>query len=511
LIRAARLRRAVRGETVGVDVRAALNLAGALVKYMSLAFLFPLAVALGYGESTWPFVAAGAITAAFGLGLEAATRGKERVGLREGFLVVALTWAFAAVFGALPYLFSGESQFENPVNAFLESISGFTTTGSSVLTDIEALPRGLLMWRQFTQWLGGMGIIILAVAVLPRLRIGGRQLFEQEFPGPEIERLTATIRDTAQRLWAVYIGLTALLIALLTFYGLTGMDDAMTAYDAVAHAFSTMPTGGFSPRTESLAAFGAATQWTVGIFMLLAGVNFVLLYTTLVQGRTRLLVRDEEFRLYAALAVAVSLALFAYLSAERVLEGEAALRHAFVNAVSMMTTTGFASADFNLWPTAAVVALVGLMFIGGSAGSTSGSIKVVRHLMIGKILRRELDLTIHPELVSPVRFQRRPVDEKTVRAVVAFVLLYVGFFAVGTFILIVDGALREQAVTPFEAIAAAATTLGNVGPGVGFAGPFGSFEPFSNLSKTVLMVLMWAGRLEIVTVAVLFTRAYWRA
>ena len=511
MISTARLRRAVRRETFGVEVGAALNLVGALLRYLSLAFLFPVAIALGYRESVWPFLAAGAITAAFGLGLGAVTRGKERVGMREGFLVVALTWALAAVFGALPYLFSGESQFENPVNAFLESISGFTTTGASILTDIEGLPRGLLMWRQFTQWIGGMGIIILAVAVLPRLRIGGRQLFEQEFPGPELERLTATIRDTARRLWAVYLGLTVILIALLTFYALTGMDDAMTVYDAAAHAFSTMPTGGFSPQSESLGAFGPATQWTVGVFMLLAGVNFVLLYMTLVQGRTRSLLRDEEFRLYATLAVAVSLALFAYLSAERVLEGEAALRHAFVNAVSIMTTTGFASVDFNLWPTAAVVALVGLMFIGGSAGSTSGSIKVVRHLMIGRILRRELDLTIHPELVSPVRFQRRPVDEKTVRAVVAFVLLYVGFFAVGTFILIVDGALREQAVTPFEAIAAAATTLGNVGPGVGFAGPFGSFEPFSNVSKTVLMALMWVGRLEIVTVAVLFTRGYWRA
>jgi trk system potassium uptake protein len=511
LITAARLRRAVRRETIGVEVGAALNLVGALLKYLSLTFLFPAAIALGYGESVWPFLAAGAITAAFGLGLEAATRGKERVAMREGFLVVALTWALAAMFGALPYLFSGEEQFSNPVNAIFESISGFTTTGASILTDIEALPRGILMWRQFTQWIGGMGIIILAVAVLPRLRIGGRQLFEQEFPGPELERLTARIRDTARRLWAVYLGLTLVLIGLLTLYGLAGVDDAMTLYDAAAHAFATLPTGGFSPKTESLGAFGAATQWTVGVFMVLAGVNFVLLYATFAQGRPRSLIRDEEFRLYAGLAVVVSIALFAYLSAEEVFEGEAALRHAFVNAVSIMTTTGFASVDFNLWPAAAAVLLVGLMFIGGSAGSTAGSIKVIRHLMIGKILRRELDVTIHPELVSPIRFRRRAVDEKTVRAVVAFVLLYVGLFAVGAFILVVDAALRDQAVTPFEAIAASATTLGNIGPGFGFAGPHGSFEPFSNVSKTVLMILMWAGRLEIVTVAVLFTRRYWRA
>jgi trk system potassium uptake protein len=511
LISAARLRRAVRRETIGVEIGAALNLVGALLKYFSLTLLFPAAVALGYGESVWPFLAAGAITAAFGLGLEAGTRGKERVGAREGFLVVALTWALAAVFGALPYLLSGEEQLSNPVDAIFESISGFTTTGASILTDIEALPRGLLMWRQFTQWIGGMGIIILAVAVLPRLRIGGRQLFEQEFPGPEVERLAATIRDTARRLWALYLGLTVLLIGLLTFYGLAEIDEAMSFYDAVAHAFATLPTGGFSPEQESLGAFGAATQWTIGIFMILAGVNFVLLYATLVQGRPRSLIRDEEFRLYMALAVGASLALFAYLAAENVLEGEAALRHAFVNAVSVMTTTGFASVDFNLWPTAAAVLLVGLMFVGGSAGSTVGSIKVVRHLMIGKILRRELDVTVHPELVSPIRFRGRAVDEKTVRAVVTFVLLYVGIFAVGAFLLIVDAALRDQTVTPFEAISASATALGNVGPAFGFAGPYGSFEPYSNFSTVVLTALMWVGRLEIVTVAVLFTRRYWRA
>ena len=510
MISGARLRRAVRRETIGVDVGAALNLVGALVKYLSLAFLFPVPFALWYGESPWPFLAAGAITAASGFSLERLSRGKERVGTREGFLVVALTWLSAAFFGALPYVLSGEAQFSNPTNAFFEGMSGFTTTGASILTDIEALPRALLMWRQFTQWLGGMGIIVLALAVLPRLRVGGRQLFESEVPGSEMERLTASIRETARRLWVLYLALTAVLVGLLAGYGLSGIDDEMTPFDALAHALTTMPTGGFSPRAASLGAFGSATQWTVIVFMLVAGTNFALLYTVLVRRRGRSLLRDEEVRLYVGVAVLASLLLFGDLTAKRILEGEEALRHSAFQTVSLLTTTGYASVDYVQWPTLAAVGLVGLMFIGGSAGSTAGSIKIVRHLLIGKILRRELDLAVHPEIVSPVRFSHRPVDEKTLRAVIAFVLLYVGMFAVGALLITIDAAVGNRQVTPFEAIAAAATALGNVGPAYGFAGPFGSFEPFSGFSKAVLMVLMWAGRLEIITVTVLFTRRYWR-
>jgi trk system potassium uptake protein TrkH len=510
MISVAGLRRAVRRETIGVDVGAALNLVGALIKYLSLAFLFPVPFALGYGESPWPFLAAGALAAGTGLLLERLTRGKERVGSREGFLVVAVTWLAAAFFGSLPYLFSGEDQFARPVNAFFEGMSGFTTTGASVLTDIEALPQALLMWRQFTQWLGGMGIIVLALAVLPRLRIGGRQLFESEVPGSEMERLAASIRETARRLWILYLALTAALVVLLAAYGLTGLDKVMTPFDALAHALTTMPTGGFSPRAESLGAFGPATQWTVIVFMLVGGTNFALLYAVLVRRRLRALTRDDEFRLYVALAVVASVVLFAELAAKGIFEGEAALRHAAFQAVSLMTTTGYASADYVQWTTLAAVGLVGLMFIGGSAGSTAGSVKVVRHLLIGKILRRELDLTVHPEIISPIRFSGRAVEEKTTRAVIAFVLLYVGLFAVGVLLITIDAAVGNREVTPFEAIAASATAIGNVGPGYGFAGPFGSFEPFSGFSKAVLMALMWMGRLEIITVTVLFTRRYWR-
>jgi trk system potassium uptake protein len=507
----ARLRRAVRRETVGVDVGGALNLVGSLLSYLSIAFLVPAVVAVPYGESPLPFLFAGALCAAGGLALERATAGKERIGAREGFLVVALTWLLAAVFGTIPYLLSGEPQVARTVDAFFESMSGFTTTGSSILDDIPALPHSLLLWRQFTQWLGGMGIIVLALAVLPRLRVGGRQLFESEVPGSEIERLSVSIRETARRLWVLYAGLTAVLAGLLACYWLGGLDAEMTPFDAISHAFTTMPTGGFSPRAGSVGEFAPITQWTVIVFMVVGGTNFALLYALFVQRRAGGLLRDDEFRTYLLLLVLFVGVLTVELLRENLFAGEAALRHATFQVVSLMTTTGFGTADYTQWPALAAVLLIGLMFVGGSAGSTSGSVKVVRHLLIGRILRRELDQTVHPEVVAPIRLNGRPAEERTLRAVIAFVLLYVGLFIGGTLVISVDAAVAGVAVGPFDAVAASATAIGNVGPAYGFAGPAGSFSQLSDLSKLVMIALMWLGRLELVTVLVLFTKRYWRA
>jgi trk system potassium uptake protein len=500
----------VRPAVLGVDIAAALNLVGSLVKYFSPAFLFPTAVALGYRESPWPFMIAGLLTLAAGVGLETVTRGKERVGPREGFLVVALVWMLVAAFGALPYLISGEEQLRHPVDAYFESMSGFTTTGSSILTDIEALNHSLALWRQFTTWVGGMGIIVLALAVLPRLRVGGRQMFETEAPGPEVERLTVTIRDAAQRFLLLYVGITAAEVVVLTAIGWTGMDDTMGPYEALAHSFATVATAGFSTQNRSFEEFGAATQWAVVVFMVVAGTNFALMYRAIVFRRVRLFARDEEFRLYLALLALGSALVFAELWTEHILEGEAAMRHALFNAVSTMSTTGFASADFNEWTTLTSITLVALMFFGASAGSTSGSVKVVRHLLVGKILRRELDQTVHPEIISPVRLNRQRVDERAVRAVTVFVLLYIGFFAIGAFALLLDSARVDLAVAPLDAIAASATNLGNVGPAFGFVGPMGSYDPYTYVSKLVLTALMFVGRIEIIPVVVLFTRSYWR-
>ena len=510
-MRVARLRRAVGRAAFGVDVAAALDLVGALLKYLGAAFLVPAAVAVGYGEPFWPFLAAAAVTSASGWAIEQLATGKERVSPREGFLVVSLTWLLVPAFGAIPYLLSGEAQLAAAINAYFESVSGFTATGATVVTDIEALPRSLLIWRQFTQWLGGMGIVVLAIAILPRLRIGGRQLLQSELPGPtEIERLSVSIRETARRLWVLYVALTVVLSGLLAAYGWLGLDERMSVFDAVAHAFTTIAIGGFSTYGNSIAPFAPLTQWTIAAFVVIAGVNFLRLYRLFVQRDPRAVTRDEEFRLYLLLLALGSAALVVELLGTDRFAGEEALRHAVFQAVSIMTTAGFATTDYTAWGALAAVTVVGLMFFGASAGSTGGSIKVVRHLLIGRMLRRELDQTVHPEIVVPLRLNGVVVDERTLRAVLAFVLLYVGIFAVGALGLVVEAFRVDTEVTPFEAIAAAAATLGNVGPAYGFAGPMGSYEPFSALSKVIMIALMWLGRIEIIPAVVLVTRSYWR-
>ena len=499
-----------RPRRVGVDLRGALGLVGTLTKYLSVAVLFPTALAIGYGEPFWPFLAAGAIMALVGLGLERVGRDAAPIGFREGFFVVAVTWLAAATLGALPYLLSGEPQLDRPVDAYFEAMSGFTTTGASVLTDIAALDRSLLMWRQFTQWVGGMGIIVLALAVLPRLRVGGRQLLESEMPGPEVDQLADRIRSTAQRLWLLYVALTAAQALILAVFGWTGIDDRMDLFNAVAHAFTTLPTGGFSPEPRSVEPFAAASQWVIVVFMVLAGMNFALLFRLFVRRKGRAVVRDEEARLYLTILALMSVLLAVGLWEAGVQIGEAAFRHGTFQVVSMMTTTGYASTDFIAWPAFALMIVIGVMFVGGSAGSTGGAIKVVRHLLLGKVLRRELRQTLHPEVVIPIRLNGVVVDERTLRAITAFILLYVGLFVVGAGLIAVDAAFQGPDVSAYDAIAAAATTLGNVGPGLGLAGPMGSFEPYSDFSTIVMTALMWLGRLEVLPVVVLLTRGYWR-
>ncbi len=495
----------------GVDVAAALDLVGAVLAILGLAYLVPTGVALGYGEPFWPFLASGAIASAAGLALARLTHGRQRAGVREGFLVIALVWLLVPAFAALPYLLAGEAQLSNPIDAYFEAVSGFTATGATVLTDIEALDQSLLFWRQFTQWLGGMGIVVLAIAVLPRLRIGGRQLLQSELAGPtETERLTASIRDTARRLWFLYLGLTAAMALALMAIGWTS-SRGMDPFQAIAHAFSGIAIGGFSTENESLAAFDAATQWTVLVFIAVAGVNFLRLYRVLVQRQPRSVARDEELRLYFVFIVLGSALLLVELLASGIASGEGAVRGAVFQAVSIMTTTGFATENYVEWGALAELTLLLLMFVGASAGSTGGSVKVVRHLLIGRIVRRELDQTVHREVVQPVRLSGASVDERALRSVVTFVLLYVGLFAVASIALAIEARAHTGfGITSFEAIGAAAACLGNVGPAFGFAGPFGSYEGFSDLSTGILTGLMWLGRLEIIPVVVLLTRSYWR-
>ena len=500
-----------RSGVLAVDVPAALNLVGTLGKYLGTAALPIAAGAVGYGDPFWPYLVAFAVTSGGGFALERLTASSAgRVGIREGFLVVTATWLLAAFFAAVPYVFIGGDQLRHPLDAYFEGMSGFTTTGASVVTDYDEISKSLGLWRQFTQWLGGMGIIVLAIAVLPRLRVGGRQLLEHEMPGPEIAQLSERIRETARLLWVLYIGLTATLVLLLAGLGWVGIDDRMTLYEAIAHAFGVMPTGGFSTQPDSAASFSPASQWVMALFMLLAGANYLILYRAIVRRQPIRLVQDEELRLYVTLLLVATAALAAQLWGYGIAEGEEAARTGFFQATSIVTTTGMVSADYAVWPAVALLTIFALMFLGGSAGSTAGSIKVVRHLLLGKILRRELSQTLSPEVVMPIRLNAAPVEERTLRAVAAFVLLYVGAWAVGGGIIAIDSAIVGTGLGPLDSIAASATALGNVGPGFGVTGPFGSFAPIGDVSKVTMIGLMFLGRLEIIPVVVLLTRHYWR-
>ena len=505
-----RRRPATRVPRLAVDLRAALALTGTLLKYIGLSAVVPAAVALWYSEPPWPFLAAGAITCAAGLGLERLGQRTAGIGFREGYLVVVLTWLFAAVFGAIPYLLSGDPQLDGPVDAFFESMSGFSTTGATILSNVESVDHSMLLWRQFTQWLGGMGIIVLALAVLPRLRVGGRQLLDSEMAGPEMDPLVDRIRATARRLWFLYIALTAVLASVLVLFGVVGIDHRMGLFEGVSVSLATMPTGGFMPTSTSLAGFAAASQWVVIVFMVLAGINFALLYRALVRRRWRSAGRDEELRLYLGILIAASIALVIEIWADGLAQGEAAVRNGVFQVVSITTTTGFASTNFASWATFALMLLLGLMFVGGSAGSTGSSVKVVRHLLVARSLRRDLRQTLHPEEVMPVRLNGLVVQEKTLRGVVAFVLLYIGLFVIGAAVVAVDTAIQGPSISTIDALAAAASSLGNVGPGLGVAGPFGSFASYPDISKLTLSGLMLFGRLEIIPIVVLMTRHYWK-
>jgi trk system potassium uptake protein TrkH len=296
----------------------------------------------------------------------------------------------------------------------------------------------------------------------------------------------------------------------LSTVGWLGIDELMTPYEAVAHAFTTMPTGGFSTQAQSIQAFAAASQWVIIVFIVLAGTNFALMYRGFVRRRPRAFVRDEEFRLYLALIGVASVALVTMLWSYGIAEGEAALRTGIFQAVTMLTTTGYATADFATWPIVMILTLFALMFVGGSAGSTGGGIKVVRHLLLGRVLRRELDQTVSPEVVMPIRLNGTPVDERTLRAIAAFILLYVGIWVVGAAVIAIDTAFADLGVSAIDALAISATAVGNVGPSFGITGPMGSYAPLGEVSKLTMIVLMWVGRLEIVPVVVLLTRHYWK-
>ncbi len=483
-----------------MSVRRVLNVVGLLQVFAALSMALAGVVSLFYrdGDTVGIFLAA-AVTLILGSLAYYFTRFKGEIGSREGFAIVTFAWTGAAVFGALPYLFTGTIQGFVP--AVFESMSGFTTTGATVFTEIESLPHGILFWRAFTHWLGGMGIIVLAIAILPYLGVGGMQLFKAEVPGPTPERLRPRITQTAKLLWYVYLGLSVLETILLMFGG-------MDLFDASTHTFATLATGGFSTKNTSIAHFQSPyIHYVIILFMYLAGVNFALHFRA-VSGHLDYF-KDHEWRFFTLLLLGASVALMAL----NMLGGsysftpggiEEAFRDGLFQATAIGTTTGFVTADYESWVPASQMLIFILFFTGGMAGSTGGGVKSVRVLLLLKQTGMELRKHLHPRAVLLARVGRRVVKEDVLANVLGFVILYVLLFLAGAMVLALLG------VDFLTALGASAATVGNIGPGLGGVGPTDNYGWMSEPALAVMSFLMLVGRLEIYTVLLLFHAETWK-
>jgi len=436
------------------------------------------------------------------------TRGhRKEVKRKEGYVIVTFGWVVMILSGVLPYIFSGV--IPSVTDAFFETISGYTTTGASILNDIEVLPKGILFWRSLTHWIGGMGIIVLAIAILPILGIGGMQLFAAEAPGPGGDKLHPRITDTAKRLWFIYVGYTIAETILLNLAG-------MSFFEAMNHALSTLSTGGFSTKNASVAYWNnePIIQYIIMLFMFLAGTNFVISYFAFTKKIQRV-IKDEEFKVYAILIGVFALTAFLIILFQADVpqsdyhpqvwgKTESAFRHGLFQVLAIVTTTGFVSADFTSWTPFLTVFFFGLMFLGGSAGSTSGGIKVVRHLLIIKNGFLEFKRTLHINAIIPVRYNNKTVLEHIVYNIIAFFVLYMLLFIIGALVLGFLGLDFESAV------GGAASSLGNVGPALGDLNPIVNFSELPAFGKWWCGFLMLLGRLELFTVLILFTPFFWK-
>ncbi|MGB2225202.1 MAG: TrkH family potassium uptake protein [Polaribacter sp.] len=453
---------------------------------------------------------AGIITVFIGLLLYLSNKPKStNIQKKEGFLIVTMGWLTLSFTGMLPYLLSGA--IPNLTDALFETVSGYSTTGSSILTDIESMPKGILFWRSATHWIGGMGIIVLTIAILPLLGIGGMQLFKAEAPGPSADKLHPRITDTAKRLYLIYVVLTFAEFFLLKIAG-------MGWFDAINHAMATVSTGGFSTKNASLAHYNHLpfVQYIVILFMLVAGTNFILTYFAL-KGKIKKVFQSEEFRyyLFGIISIASVIVLLVYFYQDPNLqttvhhpkifgEAEYAIRHALFQVTSVVTTTGFVSADFTMWSFFATSIFFALFFAGGSAGSTSGGVKVVRHIVMLKNSFLEFKKALHPNAIIPVRFDGKSVHQNIVFNVISFFIIYMLIFVVSSVI------LTFFDLDFVSALGASASSLGNIGPAIGSVSPVNNFAHLSNSAKLFCAFLMLIGRLELFTVLILFTPFFWK-
>ena len=454
----------------------------------------PLAVALLYGESVKPFFLT--IVLLLLLGLITGIRQPKRTALyaRDGLAVVALAWIAVSAFGAIPFVLSGD--IPSYVDAFFETVSGFTTTGASILTEIEPLSRGGLFWRSFTHWVGGMGVLVFVMAILPMSDGHGMHLLRAEVPGPSVGKLVSRMSDTAKILYGIYLALTLIEIVLLLLGG-------MPLFDACVHAFGTAGTGGFSCRNTSVGAYNSPYfDVVIGIFMLLFGVNFNLYYFLLIR-RFRDVFHSEELRSYLLIVTAAVAAITVDIVH---LYGSAltSLRHAFFQVASIITTTGYSTVDFNLWPSFSKGILVVLMFVGACAGSTGGGIKVARIVILSKASFGDMRRMLHPNAVTTVRFEGKPLTDKNLRSVHLYITVYLMVFVVSFLLLSLE---QFDLITTFTALTAC---INNIGPGLEIVGPMGNFSAFSPWSKLLLSFNMLVGRLEIFPMLLLFAPSIWK-
>ena len=479
-------------------LRYTLHLVGILTFFLGLTMVFPLLFGLYYqDESVVPLLKSIAVTLTAGVALYLLFRSpkSEVMSHREGMGVVAIGWTAAGFFGALPYYWGGV--FDTFVDAFFESVSGFTTTGASVLDAIEIVPRGFLFWRSLTHWIGGMGIIVLSLAILPLLGVGGMQLYKAEVPGPVPDKLKPRIRDTAMVLWKVYVLFSAAETLLLM---LGGMD----LFEALCHTFGTMATGGFSTLNASIGGYQSPYfDMVIMFFMLCAGINFSLHYQFL-KGDRLAFWRNSEFRFFIGIVVlfclVVTLSIFGTVY-EKVSE---AVRFGAFQVISIITTTGYVTADYEKWPSLPQNILLFCMFLGASAGSTGGGMKCMRIMLLLKHSYKQLFSLIHPRAVTQVKLGGRPVSDEILHSIWGYFMLYLGLFILSSFLL---AAMGVDVVTSFAAVAA---TIGNIGPGLGLVGPTDNYVHIPMLGKWLLILCMLLGRLEIYTVLILFVPEFWR-
>ena len=483
-----------------------LNTLGALLSILGITMVIPIFISFGYGESDLNgFIISSISCLVLGLPLWLLTRYNQTITNRDGFAIVTFSWIVAAIAGSIPFYFSGT--IPNITDAFFESMSGVTTTGATIIGNpetlphlpngIESLPHGILFWRSFLQWIGGMGIVVFYIAILPLLGIGGVQLFKAEVPGPVADKIKPRVRETAKFLWIIYVGITLAEVIALRIAG-------MSIFDSVCHAFTTMPTGGFSTKNASIAYYDNSTiHYIIIFFMFLAGINFSLHFRVL-NGDIKALLKDAEFLVYVMIIACVTFIVFLSLQSQINVIKNSNFRESLFGVIAILTGTGYVLGDYELWPVFVQILLLTLMFIGGMGGSTTGGMKVIRVMLLVKYAALETRRMLHSRALIPIRIGKQLIKEDVVRNTLGFFLFFMSAFIISTILLSTMGLDLESS------IGAAASAMGNIGPALGEFGPTDNYSTLSDPGKWVLTFCMLLGRLEIFTVMVLFSRTFWK-